>query len=580
MIVTNNTHIKTQAQQLYLLHKAVVPNLLIVLVVATIYAFVLWGTVDSTSLNVWLVLALALTIVRMILFQWRWKILTIENANTFKQFILIGNLISGLLWGLSTIWFFPDQLEYQLFMLFMLGGLALGASNSDVNYLAGYYAYVWSSLLPLVIALYLIGEKIQLGISVSTIFYIVAISIYGRAFHKNIYESIKLRFENDGLVQKLEEKTLIAEKANTSKSKFLATASHDLRQPLHSSGILLDALKFTLEKDSQIDILDKLVHSHDHLSALFDSLLDISNLDSGSVNVNIQSVSITKLYSSLWESYHFAAEEKGLLLNIDAIEGCIKTDPILMNRILGNLLSNAIRYTFKGSINLKAVREPNNQVLITVSDTGIGIANEYHQQVFDEFEQLNNSHRDHRLGLGLGLSIVKRLSDLLEHNIQLVSTEGSGTTFSLRCQKGHQEQQNMPVDSMSKNIEIERALTILFVDDERPIRDAIGLVLDNFDMHVITAESASDAIAKLKKTDISLDVIVTDYRLKDGETGLDVIDTVREFMNDNTLGIIVTGEINFHDIAPAQEKGYAVLHKPISSSALIPLLLESVNSKN
>ncbi|GAA6138992.1 ATP-binding protein [Arenicella sp. 4NH20-0111] len=579
MTITNSKlHLKTEIQQLRLLHKSVASTLLVVIVLAVIYAFVLWGEVDQKSLEIWLFLALILPIARLVIFYYNWKSLTEENADTFRQFLLIGNLISGLLWGASTVWFFPEQLEYQLFMLFMLGGIALGASNSDVNYLPGYYAYIWSSLSLLVIALIWVGEEIQMGIGITTILFIIAISIYGRASHKTTYESIKLRFENDDLVQKLEEKTLLAEKANTSKSKFLATASHDLRQPLHTSVLLLDALRFTLEKDSQNDILDKLVRSHDHLSTLFDSLLDISNLDSGSVNVNLQAVSIPELYSSLEEEYSLAAQKKGLNFSIEPINGFIKTDPILISRIIGNLLSNAIRYTPKGAITLGAI-EDQNQLLITVTDTGIGISNDHHQQIFNEFEQLNNSHRDYRLGLGLGLSIVKRLSDLLDHEIKLDSTKGSGSTFSLRCQTENPQQETMHAAAVLTDIDVKRRLNILFVDDEKPVREAISLVLNNFDMNVITAESASEAIEHLANMKPSLDVIVADYRLKNGETGFDVIEKTCEFMNADIPSIIVTGEANFDQMKPAQRKNVVIVQKPISSAVLMPLILERINKE-
>ncbi len=579
MIITNNNlHLKTKTQQLRLLHKSVASTLLIVIVLTSIYALVLWEAVDLKFLKIWLVLALILPIARLALFYWNWKLLTEENARTFRQFIFIGNLISGLLWGASTVWFFPEQLEYQLFMLFMLGGIALGASNSDANYLSGYYAYIWSSLSLLVVALILVGEEIQIGIGVTTILFMLAISIYGRASHKTTYESIKLRFENDDLVQKLEEKTLLAEKANTSKSKFLATASHDLRQPLHTSILLLDALRFTLDKDSQNEILNKLVRSHDHLSKLFDSLLDISNLDSGSVNVNSQAVSIPELYSSLEEEYSLAAQKKGLNFIVEPINGFIKTDPILISRIIGNLLSNAIRYTATGAITLGAI-EDQNQVLITVVDTGIGISNDHHQQIFNEFEQLNNGHRDYRLGLGLGLSIVKRLSDLLDHEITLDSTKGSGSTFSLRCQKEDSQQEFVQSTVALTDIDVKRRLTVLFVDDEKSVREAISLVLNNFDMNVITAESASEAIEHLASLKPSLDVIVADYRLKNGETGFDVIEKVCELMNADIPSIIVTGEANLDQMKPAQRKDVVIVQKPISSAVLMPLILERINKE-
>lgn len=579
MITANSTlHYKTRTQQLRLLHKSVASTLLVVIFLTAIYALILWEAVALEFLKIWLVLALVLPVARLALFYWNWKSLTEENASAFRQFILIGNLMSGLLWGASTVWFFPEQLEYQLFMLFMLGGIALGASNSDVNYLPGYYAYVWSSLALLVIALIWVGEDIQMGIGVTTILFIIAISIYGSASNKATYESIRLRYENDDLVQKLEEKTLLAEKANVSKSKFLATASHDLRQPLHTSVLLLDALRFTLEKESQNDILDKLVRSHDHLSTLFDSLLDISNLDSGSVNVNFQAVSIPELYSSLEEEYRLAAQKKGLSFNVEPINAFIKTDPILISRIIGNLLSNAIRYTPKGAITLGAV-EDLNQVLITVADTGIGISNDDHQKIFNEFEQLSNSHRDYRLGLGLGLSIVKRLSRLLDHEIKLDSKQDSGSTFSLRCQTEDPQQETMQAAAVLTDIDVKRRLNILFVDDEKPVREAISLVLNNFDMNVITAESASEAIEHLANMKPSLDVIVADYRLKNGETGLDVIEKICEFMNADIPSIIVTGEVNLDEIKQAQRKNVVIVQKPISSAVLMPLILERINKE-
>ena len=579
MIITNKKlHLKTKAQQLGLLHKSVASTLLIVVVLTVIYALVLWGAVELESLKTWLIMALTLPILRLTLFYWQWKLLTEENTKTFRQFIFIGNLVSGLLWGLSTVWFLPEQLEYQLFMLFMLGGMALGASNSDAHYLPGYYAYIWSSLSLLAVALISVGDKIQIGIGATTILFIIAISIYGRASHKTAYESIKLRFENDDLVQKLEEKTLLAEKANASKSKFLATASHDLRQPLHTSVLLLDALRFTLDKDSQNEILNKLVRSHDHLSKLFDSLLDISNLDSGSVKVNLQAVSIAELYSSLEEDYRLAAQKKGLNFIVEPNNVSIKTDPILISRIIGNLLSNAIRYTPKGAITLGVI-EDQNQVYITVTDTGIGISKDHHQQIFNEFEQLNNSHRDYRLGLGLGLSIVKRLSDLLDHEITLDSTKGSGSTFSLRCQTEDSQQEPVQSNVALTDIDVKRSLTVLFVDDEKSVREAISLVLNNFDMNVITAESASEAIEHLARLKPSLDVIVADFRLKNGETGFDVIEKICEFVNADIPSIIVTGEVSLDQMKSAQRKSVVIVQKPISSAVLMPLILESVNKR-
>jgi len=576
----HNLHVKIQAHQLGLLQEAVLVSQLIQAIAAGIYAFVLWDIVDLPTLKLWLTLTLATAFTRLALFYWQWNLPIERKLNSFKCYLVIGNFVCGLLWGASTIWFFPEQFEYQLFMLFMLGGIALGSSLTDTNYLPGYYAYLWTSLFQLVIGLLIVGEKIQIGMGVITIFFIGAISVFGRATSRTLYESIRLRFENDELVQRLEEKTLIAEKANASKSKFLATASHDLRQPLHTSSLLLDALRATLEKNSQYEILDKLVTSQDRLTTLFDALLDISNLDSGSVKLEFESVSVAQFYLSLVEENRPVAEKKGLELTFESGDFWIKTDPILITRIIGNLLSNAIRYTHNGSIRLTAKEEGNGQILLSVIDTGVGISKDHHQRIFHEFEQLNNSHRDYRLGLGLGLSIVKRLSDLLDHKVNLVSKEGQGSTFTIRCEKGAEPEQTAPANDLFEEPYFERTINILFVDDESSIREAMSLVLGNFNVNVMTAESTSQAINMLDDVTASLDVIIADFRLKDGETGFDVIDQVREFMHTEVPAIIITGEVDLESISASNRNRFAVAQKPISSAALMPLILNAVNDNN
>jgi CheY-like chemotaxis protein len=244
----------------------------------------------------------------------------------------------------------------------------------------------------------------------------------------------------------------------------------------------------------------------------------------------------------------------------------VRSDRVFVERIVGNLISNAIRYTDVGGV-LVACRKRGKDVLLQVWDTGIGIADDEINNVFGEFYQLHNIHRDRKQGLGLGLSIVKRLCDLLQHPLELRSKPGSGTVISILLPVGDQRCVATDVTAdvpMSWNVS---GLHVMVIDDDIEVLKATDILLRKWGCKVITAQSSADAVNKITPA-MSLDLILSDLRLPGNETGIQVLDSIHEKLGRDVPGILITGDTKPDRITLAQQSGYKVLHKPLKPAQL------------
>lgn len=361
-------------------------------------------------------------------------------------------------------------------------------------------------------------------------------------------------------------------------NRFIAAASHDLRQPLHALGLYLSALHSHVWTKPGRAILENINRSTEALNQLLSSLLDISKLDAGVVDIDQQSFELDDLFEQLHQTFMPEAEERGLALEVQLSGLWVHTDRVLLDRIVRNLISNALNYTPTGSVTLQAEVEA-DMALLSVVDTGLGIPIEEQQAVFNEYYQLHNPERDRTKGLGLGLSIVRRLTRLLGIRLSVDSSEGNGTRFEMRLPLGEPQSLSTlkPAEPAHSTANSMRGLTILVIDDERDVRDGMQTLLAQLDCQVIVADSAISARRQLIDYEIIPDLILADYRLRDEQTGDDAIEEVREELNEDVPAMIITGDTSPARLKEATASGFKLLHKPVAAEELFASIRQLVH---
>lgn len=361
-------------------------------------------------------------------------------------------------------------------------------------------------------------------------------------------------------------------KERKAKDSFLAAASHDLRQPLHALGLFVSALENKVKPPEGPVILDKIKQSTEALNSLFNSLLDISRLDAGVVEVTTQHFYINDLFSNLAEEFREVAAQRKLAFTITHDDGIAFTDFMLLGRILRNLIENAVVHTREGEVSVTCQRS-GNQLRIRISDTGPGIPSEEHDSIFSEYYQLNNPERDRSKGLGLGLSIVRRLSDLLELQVSLESESGRGTTFELRVPVGRADLviRRHAQAVVQSAVDFQGAL-ILVIDDEHDVRDGMELMLRQVNCTVISVESDLAAQKLIVERELEPALIIADYRLREDKTGDQAIALIREELNSDIPALIITGDTSPERVRDAAQSGARLLHKPVNPNELISVL--------
>lgn len=362
-------------------------------------------------------------------------------------------------------------------------------------------------------------------------------------------------------------------KEQKAKDSFLAAASHDLRQPLHALGLFVNALENKVRIPDGLIILDKIKQSTAALNSLFNSLLDISRLDAGVVEVSRQHFYVDSLLQSLTEEFGEVAAERNLAFSVEHDSQIACTDYVLLGRILRNLIDNAVVHTREGKVSVSCVQN-NEGLVITVSDTGPGIPVEEHDSIFSEYYQLNNPERDRSKGLGLGLSIVHRLSDLLNIKVSLKSKPNEGTSFELIVPAGRAAlviDDTAAIEAVKDQIDFQ-GLLVLVIDDEKDVREGMELILEQVNCAVVSVESAEAAQHLIVENDLEPALIIADYRLREGKTGDEAIALVREELNSDIPALIVTGDTSPERVREAAGSGMKLLHKPVSPAELIAVV--------
>jgi signal transduction histidine kinase/CheY-like chemotaxis protein len=382
------------------------------------------------------------------------------------------------------------------------------------------------------------------------------------------------------MAQRVEEAThelrtqkLAAEAAVMARSRFLAAASHDLRQPMHALILLVEALKEKLRPGNgePLRLTEHIDASAHAMQSLLNSLLDISRLDAGVVVARPECFAVDRIFQRLEQQYRPLAMEKGVRLRVHPSSVTLFTDPVLLERILSNLLANAIRYTDQGRIILGVRRVQTDWALIEVWDSGRGIPKNFNEKIFEEYFQLENPERDRDKGLGLGLAIVQRLARLLGSPVEVRSSLGKGSCFRVRmvrCEQADaQDNSASPYEDMAA-VRPGRSSLVAFIDDDESILEAMTAVFDQWGIDIAVGVDANQIKGDLLELGRKPDAILTDYRLREGRTGIEAITVLREAFGPDIPAVLITGDTAATTIQAITNSGLPVLYKPLQPAKL------------
>jgi len=402
------------------------------MVIAMLLVALLWGKLSNSVLLIWLA---ALFTEMMVESSYACRnpgsVSSMEECIRWRDRLLVSVTMAGMIWGAGGVLLFvPDDLTYQALLICVFLGIAAGAATTNPVFPPALYIYISLVILPLMALNLVIGDRSHLILAVMLLMYWGFLLSTGRGLSNTFELSLRRSIENEQLLAQLTEETHDAEQSYQTKSRFLAAASHDLRQPVHALALLAEALKAHV-KDTEGDTLcNKLELSIEALSGMLNALLDVSRLDAGVVKPSYDIFAMQPLLDRLYDEFKVFADKQGLRLEMSGCDALVYSDAVLLELVLRNLISNALRHTPNGEISLRC-QVVENGVQLTLRDTGIGIAPEFLSSIFEEYYQIGNRQRDRRKGLGLGLAIVKRLDKLLGLQLQVSSVPDEGTCFVL-----------------------------------------------------------------------------------------------------------------------------------------------------
>jgi signal transduction histidine kinase/ActR/RegA family two-component response regulator len=480
---------------------------------------------------------------------------------------------SGVLWGAAGVLFFiPESAAALVILTIVLAGMAAGTIASHSSWPAAQVSFSVLALTPISLHYMLVGGDLWV-IGLMCLIFLANVLAFSRESYRTLVESIRLRLEKQQLVQQLREEMAAAEQARTraeeaslAKSKFLAAASHDLRQPLQAVHLLVDALRHETRPDRAERVLGNLAAAAQSLEELLNELLDISKLEAGLFKPQSRKLPLQEIFAALDRELRPVAEEKGIELGFVATRLTVASDPQMLTRILRNIITNALRYTERGAV-LVGCRRRGEHAAIAVCDTGPGIAPEHHQAIFREFYQLGNPERDRRKGLGLGLAIVEGLCRILGHTLELGSRVGHGSTFLVQVPivKGALTGAEEAAAEDAPGL---RDFAVLVIDDEPAICEAMTDALAGWGCRVLAAPSAQVALERLAAESFIPAAIIADYRLREGQTGTAAIAAVRSAIGRAVPAAILTGDTAPERLREAGASGLLLLHKPVKPARL------------
>jgi len=482
-------------------------------------------------------------------------------------------LLMGLSWGVLPGWFHTDgDLVFMVIMCCVFTGYVSAAVPTTFFYAPVFCSFAAGISLPFWLMLFNYQGEVYDFLKVALILYIGILVYAACNMHILFKQYAQTTFEKLQLVDDLEQERNVATRATHSKTQFFAAASHDLRQPLNAINLFVDSLRYRNKDEKDAQTLDKISRSLRSLNKMLHSLLDISKLDASAVQNEPISIELLPLVNQLLDEVRPQTQGIDFVIDI-APETAVWCDPMIIQRILSNLIDNAVKFTAKGGVKIKS-KSHDELVRLSIEDSGVGIPAANLDTIFDEFQQLNNPERNRDKGLGLGLSIVKRLCDLAGIPIGIRSEVGSGTTLTLELTQSASPTKSLVHQSPQKSL---RGLIVTIVDDEDDILSGMQDVISTWGCQVITATTGTKIIERLTQQHIKPDLIISDLRLKE-ESGDRLIEQLREEFNSPIPAILITGDTAPERINLALETGYQVLYKPIETKQLKLAIVEATSA--
>jgi signal transduction histidine kinase len=515
----------------------------------------------------------------------------LADAPRWARWFVVASAVAGLLWGsLAALFFSPEDPHTQAVVVMVLAAIVASATQSLGPYFPAHLAFGLPALVPFALRCMTSGDARTITLGVLALVFLVMAELFARRIAAAIEEALRLRFENEALVSQLSRAKDLAEAANRAKTRFLASASHDLRQPIHALGLFVPALQGMAQREQVTPqalavVADRMQLALRTMSQLLGRLLNVSRLDAGAVDVEPRVLELEPAMLAALDEVSGPARAKGLRLRLHETGLWVHSDPAVLHSILSNLLSNAVRYTERGAI-LVAARRRGGRALLQVWDTGIGIAEADQARLSEEFFQGGNAHEDpsQPRGFGLGLAIAQRSAQLLGTSLRWRSTLGKGSVFELTLPLAEPPTATLPEQAPAQPPAEDfppapqatgstdpigmGASAILVVDEDEDILASMAFLLKTWGHEVLVARTLQEAQRLARDSGHRIGAAFVDYHLSPEEDGLAVAAMLRAQIRSDLPLAIITGDTTPEVMAAVREARLVLLHKPADAKAM------------
>jgi len=554
-------------------------HLLVGVIGAILEGIILWDSVSHMQLVPWVMVVCACHVGSVVL-QLRYRGFRSgpSQASRWGTYKIIQRTLMGLAWGSSVpLLYVPGITATLLVPVIVVVAVASASISTHADHPASLYALLLSCMLPAVVFLlgFASGGQTETFVGYSLLILLIALIGVARSVVRTIAEALLARIDlAEALAQErrqraeTEQARREAEAAQEQTTRFFTAVSHDLRQPAHALGLYMSLLRKNPPEPERQDLIENIASCADNLDSLFNALLGVSEASEVPAKLALTAMPLRKLIAQVIVQFTPDAQRKGIDLRAAPTSLWVRTDEAALGRILGNLVANAIRYTESGRV-LVGVRRRRDACALVVADTGIGIAPEDQGRVFTDFYQVNNPGRDRHLGFGLGLATVRRLCDSLGYPVELSSQPGRGSLFAVQLECVPPLTEVAPAEESATP---SPNLNVLFVDDDALGRDAMQRMLAAWDLPIRTCATGEEALNILRQAPHHRWHVLLDYRLANGENGLDIAVRLRAQCNPTPMISLITGEADPAVFEGATKLGIVVLSKPVKPIRLRSLL--------
>lgn len=560
-------------EQVALIYRNYPTGFIGLLCISCITAYVLRVTTNPPGLWLWVIASACVDLLPVIRARFFRRKEASPEREAMRQTIELS--IAGITWGLCPLLFLDGGHPVVMIVIICFtAGLVAAALAFQSACLPVYLGFAIPSVLAAAVGLFHLGGDVYWGFGVAAVLYLLSMMMFASNLETLVKTSIELRDENVELIQDLREAIDKTKEADRAKSVFLASASHDLRQPMHAISLLVETMARTSLGAYQQDVLAHIRAATGASREMLDGFLDFSKIEAGVIVPSPSSFHLQPLLDRLERELLPMASEKDLVYRSRETTAAVHTDPGLLELILRNLIVNAIRYTERGGVLVGCRRKVDGRVTVEVWDSGIGIPVDQHADIFREFHQIGNPERDRKKGFGLGLAIVQRLSRTLGLPLDMRSRPGAGSVFRLTLPRaeGAIVEDRMDVPSSLRF----DGLRAMIIDDDDDVRLAMSGLLQSLGFQCLACASVDEALAMLG--DRAPDLLIADYRLRGKRTGRDAIERVRHRAGGDIPAIIVTGDTAADRLKDARDCDAFLMHKPVSVMRLISTMAQAVHA--